>query len=620
MPPWDSLSDDEKRLFARMAEVFAGFSEYTDHQIGRVIDYLEESGQLDNTIVLYCADNGASGEGSPHGSVNENKFFNNWPDDMEENLKHLDDLGSPNTYNHYPTGWAAAFSTPFKMFKRYSYAGGTCDPLVIHWPKGIAARGEIRHQYHHVTDIVPTILDCCGVEFPDVFDGYEQVPLVGTSMRYSFDSADAPTTKERQYYAMLGTRGMWEKGWKAVAVHGPTSGIGNFDQDEWELYHLEEDRAEAHDLAAEHPDKLKALIDLWMEEAEKYDVLPLDDRLPVEILMDPRPQGEPPRETYVYYPGTAEVPEAAAVNIRGRSYRILAEVEIDDARGRGRDLRPRLALRRARAVPQGPAPALRLQLPRHRAEQDFASEPLEPGRYVLGMEFKKESRGEHGELHGTTSLYVDDDVVAEGPMRAQPAYFALCGDGLCVGRDSSDAGEQPVPARRGRSRAARSSRSRSTSATTSTSTSSGRRWRRSRASDVRVTPRLSLGVAARRRDRRPDGLGGARARSRWRTRRSPASRPVVGLYAAPPALLLYALLGSSTPPDRRADVGHRGAVGGGGGRRRDPAAADAFVALTAALAMATGIVGARSPACCASASWPTSSPSRCSRASSSASR
>ncbi len=137
VPPWDSLSDDEKRLFARMAEVFAGFSEYTDHQVGRVIDYLEESGQLDNTLILYCADNGASGEGSPNGSVNENKFFNGWPDDIADNLSHLEDLGSPNTYNHYPTGWAAAFSTPFKMFKRYSYAGGTCDPLVIHWPAGI---------------------------------------------------------------------------------------------------------------------------------------------------------------------------------------------------------------------------------------------------------------------------------------------------------------------------------------------------------------------------------------------------------------------------------------------------------------------------------------------------
>ncbi len=164
--PWDSLSDDEKALFARMAEVYAGFSEYTDAQVGRIVDYLEQTGQLDNTLVFYCADNGASGEGSPNGSVNENKFFNGWPDEMEENLKHLDELGSPNTYNHYPTGWAMAFSTPFRMFKRYSYQGGVCDPLVIHWPKGIKAKGEVRHQYHHAIDIVPTILECCGLEFP----------------------------------------------------------------------------------------------------------------------------------------------------------------------------------------------------------------------------------------------------------------------------------------------------------------------------------------------------------------------------------------------------------------------------------------------------------------------
>src|SRR6186713_1363023 len=268
--PWDALSDEEKRLFARMAEVFAGFSEYTDHQVGRIVDYLEESGQLENTIIMYCADNGASGEGTPNGSVNENLFFNGWPDDIEENLKHIDDLGSPTTYNHYPTGWAVAFSTPFKMFKRYSYAGGTCDPLVIHWPAGIGASGEVRHQYHHATDIVPTILECCGLEFPATLNGHDQVPLAGVSMRYSFDEGTAETQKKRQYYAMLGTRGIWDQGWKAVAVHGPLSGIGNYDKDEWELYNLEEDRSEATNLAEEQPERLEKLVELWFEEANKY--------------------------------------------------------------------------------------------------------------------------------------------------------------------------------------------------------------------------------------------------------------------------------------------------------------------------------------------------------------
>ena len=207
--PWSTLSADEKKLFSRMAEVYAAYSEYTDVETGRVVDYLEESGQLENTLILYCADNGASGEGSPNGSVNENRFFNGYPDDVEENIAMLDKLGSPDTYNHYPTGWAVAFSTPYRMFKRYSgYSGGTCDPLVIHWPKGIKAKGELRHQYHHCTDIVPTILDCCGVRMPTTVDGVKQAPLPGVSMRYSFAKAKAPTRKKKQYYEMVGTRGI----------------------------------------------------------------------------------------------------------------------------------------------------------------------------------------------------------------------------------------------------------------------------------------------------------------------------------------------------------------------------------------------------------------------------
>ncbi len=230
--PWESLNADEKKLFSRLAEVFAGFSEYTDVQIGRIIDYLEKTGQLDNTIVLYAADNGASGEGTPNGSVNENKFFNGYPDDLAENMKYLDVLGGPDTYEHYPTGWAAAFSAPFKMFKRYSeYAGGTCDPFVVSWPKGIKARGEVRNQYHHAVDIVPTILDICGLKMPEIYKGVRQYPLSGVSMRYTFTAApDAPTQKKRQYYAMLGTRPLWEDGWKVVALHAPFTGKGHWVQ------------------------------------------------------------------------------------------------------------------------------------------------------------------------------------------------------------------------------------------------------------------------------------------------------------------------------------------------------------------------------------------------------
>jgi arylsulfatase A-like enzyme len=436
--PWNSLNPDEKRLFSRMAEVFAGFSEYTDAQVGRIVDYLEQTGQLDNTIIFYCADNGASGEGSPDGSVNENKFFNGYPDDLAENMQYLDRLGTPDTYNHYPTGWAVAFSTPFQMFKRYSqFSGGTCDPLVISWPKGIKAKGEVRHQYHHATDIVATVLDVTGIPMPQEYRGTKQYPLNGVSMRYSFDKADAPTTKKRQYYAMLGTRGIWEDGWKASALHAPISGKGHFDQDKWELFHVDEDRSESKNVADQHPDKLKALIDAWNQEAKDNFVLPLDDRIATDMIKIQRPQFEPPRTRYLYYPDTSPVPEGVAVNIRGRSYKIIANV----------DLTPEA---------QGVIFAHGSRFGGHtlfiagnqlhyvynflgiKPEQDFASPPLTPGKHSLGMEFKREKSGPHGESLGTAILYVDDKAVAQGPMRAQVGKFTLAGDGLCVGFDSGD--------------------------------------------------------------------------------------------------------------------------------------------------------------------------------------
>ncbi|WP_019146294.1 arylsulfatase [Aeromicrobium massiliense] len=438
VPPWDSLSQDEQRLFSRMAEVFAALSEYTDAQVGRIIDYLDQTGQLDNTLVLYCADNGASGEGSPHGSVNENKFFNGYPDDLDENLTHLDTLGGPDAYNHYPTGWATAFSAPFQMFKRYAqYSGGTCDPMVVHWPAGMSARGEIRHQYHHATDVVATILDVVGLEMPTVYRGVEQRPLDGVSMRYSFDAADVPTAKERQYYAMLGTRAIWQDGWKAVAVHAPISGKGHFDQDRWQLYHVDEDRAEAHDLADEHPEKLQELIDVWFEEAQRNNVLPLDDRTAREQLTIERPQAEPPRTRYVYYPDTSPVPESVAASIRGRSYKIVTDVELEaDAEGVIFAHGSRFG---------GHALFVRdhrlhyvynfLGIP---PEQTFVSDVLGAGSYTLGVEFTRESTGENGESVGTTRLFVNEDVAAEGPMRSQVGKFTLCGDGLCVGFDSGD--------------------------------------------------------------------------------------------------------------------------------------------------------------------------------------
>nr|WP_260174082.1 arylsulfatase [Nocardioides albus] len=437
--PWDECSDDEKRLFSRMAEVFAGFSEYTDAQVGRVIDYLEETGQLENTIVFYCADNGASGEGTASGSVNENKYFNNYPDDLAENLTMLEKLGSPETYNHYPTGWAAAFSTPFQMFKRYAqYAGGTCDPMIISWPKGIKAKGELRHQYHHVTDIVPTILELAGLEMPEVYRGAEQVPLPGVSMAYSFDEADAPTRKKRQYYTIGGTRGIWQDGWKAAATHAPLNNKGHFDQDEWELYHVDVDRSESKNLASEYPEKVQELVAAWFEEAEDKNGLPLDDRTVMEMLTVERPQAEPPRNRYVYYPDTGAVPEGVAVNVRGRSYKIIADVDLSEgAQGVIFAHGSRFG-GHALFIKDGKLHYVYNFLG-IQPEQTFVSDTLTPGPHTLGMEFIREGAGPHKESVGTTNLYVDDQIVATGEMRAQVGKFTLCGDGLCVGFDSADA-------------------------------------------------------------------------------------------------------------------------------------------------------------------------------------
>ncbi|UPZ17893.1 arylsulfatase [Flavobacterium humidisoli] len=439
---WSKLKPEEKKLFSRLAEVYAGFSEYTDAQVGRVIDYLEKTGQLENTVVIYAADNGASGEGSPRGSVNENKFFNGYPDELSENLKYLDKLGGPDTYEHYPTGWAAAFSTPFKMFKRYSeYAGGTCDPLVISWPKGIKARGEVRNQFHHSTDIVPTLLDICGLEMPKVYRGVEQYPLSGVSMRYSFDAApDSKTSKHVQYFAMLGSRALWKDGWKAVALHAPLTGKGNFDKDQWELYNTDLDRAESNDLAKKYPDKLKELIAEWNSEAQKNLVLPLDDRTAIEQLGRERPSSEPARDQYIYYPGTAPVPEGVAVNVRGRSYKIVADVNLKEANASGVVFAHGSRFGGHAMFIKNKKLYYVYNFLGISPEQTFVSNiEITPGKHVLGMEFIREKAGANGESIGMAKLYIDGKEVASGVMRTQTGKFTLSGDGLCIGFDSGDA-------------------------------------------------------------------------------------------------------------------------------------------------------------------------------------
>ena len=437
--PWDSLSADEQRLFCRMAEVYAGFLAHADAQIGRLLDYLEETGQRENTIVVLVSDNGASGEGGPNGSVNENKLFNGVPDSIEENLAMLDELGGPKTYNHYPNGWAMAFNTPFKMWKRYEFNGGTSDACMISWPAGTKARGELRDQYHHAIDLVPTILDLLGVEAPETIDGHVQSRFDGVSMRYSFDAASLPSAREAQFYSMLGSRSIWHDGWKAVTTHPTISGWGNFDKDTWELYHTDVDRSELHDLAAAEPERLQALVNLWYAEAGANGAFPLDDRGALEIILTPRPVLSPARDRYVYYPDLADVPESQSVNIRNRSYAIGALVDIPSPGAEG--------VLFAHGSRFG-GHALYVKDNRLHYVYSFvgsleqkivATEELPTGEgLILSAAFEKDGEDPPGVAVGALSLYHGDVKVAEGRIKTQAGKFSLAGDGLCVGRDSSD--------------------------------------------------------------------------------------------------------------------------------------------------------------------------------------
>lgn len=438
--PWISLNDDQKKVFSRMAEVYAGFCSYTDHQLGKLLDYLETSGQFENTLFIVVSDNGASGEGSPYGSVNENRFANQWPDDLQENLKMLDALGGPLTYNHYPTGWAWAFNTPAKMFKRYTLEGGIADPLIISWPKKMKkAGGELREQYHHAIDVMPTIMECVDVEAPAFIKGYPQSEIQGISMGYTFDKAKAPSERTTQYYEMLGSRAIYHDGWKAVSRHGPLSGTGHFPEDKWELYHYEKDKSESTDLAEKYPDRLRQMIALWFVEAGKNHVFPLDDRTPLQILLSDRPDVTKPRDEFVYYPNTSEIPEDVAPNLRNKSFRIEARLSIETPDAEGIIL--------AQGSKFGGYALYLKDRKLHYVnnfigieEQHFTSnEDVGTGDHSIVVEFEKTSEHPKFTANGTLSMSIDKTSVAKGNMRTQPGKFAIAGEGLTVGRARADA-------------------------------------------------------------------------------------------------------------------------------------------------------------------------------------
>lgn len=331
--PWEDLPEVQQRLAARLQEAFAAFLEHTDAQVGRLVDDLENLGLLDNTMIVFLSDNGASQEGGPFGVMHEMKYFNFLAESPEEAVERIDEIGGPHSHTNYPWGWAQAGNTPYRWYKQNTHEGGVHVPLIMHWPKRINGEqaGGTRDQFHHVNDVAPTIYELIGVEAPSTYRGHRQIPISGTSFAYSLDSAEEATRKKVQYFEMLGHRGLWLDGWKAVTRH--RSGT-SFDDDHWELYNLNEDRSECHDRSGEEPKRLEAMVERWWKEAESRGVLPLDDRT-IELFGSRFRDGSPhrPDRHYRYHPPVTPMPVQASPALSGRSWTLTATIDCEAATG-----------------------------------------------------------------------------------------------------------------------------------------------------------------------------------------------------------------------------------------------------------------------------------------------
>lgn len=450
--PWDQCSPEEKRLYARMMEVFAGFLSHTDYHIGRLLDFLEKIGELDNTLIMLISDNGASAEGGPTGSVNENLFFNNIPESLEDNLKAIDKLGGPETYNHYAWGWTWAGDTPFRRWKRETYRGGTTDPFIVHWPRGFRDRDQVRNQYGHAIDMLPTVLEALNLEVPDTIRGVKQSPLEGISLYSSFHDAGAPSRRHTQYFEMFGHRSIYHDGWRAVcpwpgpsfAEAGkpfgtplPAQTLTDLDAHGWELYHVEQDFAENHNVAAENRPKLIEMIATWYVEAGKFNVLPIDSRSTLRFAQE-RPEIAADRVHYTYYPGTQSIPMNVAVKLLNRSYSISADVEIPAGGAEG-------VLVCQGGVEGGYSWYLRdnrMSFIMNYAEKDYyyirSGSAVPEGKHMLRFEF--EITGAPDLARGTGSpgngrFFVDDELVGSGEIPITiPIAMGLSG-GFSIGRN-----------------------------------------------------------------------------------------------------------------------------------------------------------------------------------------
>ena len=439
---WETLTTDEKKLFARQMECFAAFAEHTDYEIGRLMQAIEDMGQLDNTLFFYIVgDNGASAEGGLTGTFNEIIPLNGLPDTVEDQLKHLDEFGGPMAFNHFHAGWAVAGNTPFQWTKQVaSHFGGTRNPVVIHWPKGIKAKGELRAQFHHVIDVAPTVLEACGLPEPKSVNGTVQKPFEGVSMVYSFDDGKAKDRHTTQYFEMFGNRGIYHDGWTAMTKHRTpwaAAADGPLEKDIWELYNVEADFSQADDLAAKHPEKLKELQELFSKEAVKYNVLPLDDRtferFNAELAGRPDLMGD--RKTLTVYEGMTGMTENAFINVKNRSHAITAEVEMPQDGGNGVILCQggRFA-GWSLYVKEGKVKYVHNWVGKERYTIS-SDKPVPTGKVTIRYEFAYEG-GKPGS-GGKGTMFVNGDKVAEGRIEKTTPFIFSADETADVGQDDA---------------------------------------------------------------------------------------------------------------------------------------------------------------------------------------
>lgn len=446
LPAWDSLEPDQRRLYARMMEVFAAYGAQVDAAMGRVIDAVKALPDADNTLIIYIAgDNGSSAEGGLEGSLNENLFFNGFPEKWEDNLRVIDELGGPKHFNHFPSSWAHAMNTPFQWTKQVaSHFGGTRNPMIISWPAQITDKGGLREQFLHVIDIVPTLYEVCGITAPRELNGVQQKDIEGVSFAFSFDQADAESRRRTQYFELGCNRGLYHDGWMASAPsfapwEPNRADDWTPDKQVWELYKLDEDFSQAHDLAQQNPEKLRQLQDLWWAEASKYSVLPLDWR--GTIRMNAEAMGRPSlvgdRTKATYYPGMLALPDAACLPMLNKSWTITAQIELpnDTAEGMiitrgGSEGGYGLYLKAGR--PTFVYNYLGVERPSFSGDT-----PLGKGKATLGVRFDYDGGGMG--KGGTVTLTVNGDTVASGRLeRTVPIQFSIT-EGLDVGMDNGSA-------------------------------------------------------------------------------------------------------------------------------------------------------------------------------------